>query len=190
MALTLRYARHSDHLLTYFPKVRLCGLHPICVSVYLSFRVLEPVFMKVGISWQLSPSVYVCMCIPPIVARRKLGKMIRSFFARQRLGKHVPAATNACNNRRIIGRFIFCAIHVLSKESLWVCLCISLSLLCNNWMKTFPREGRIFGDVVFYAVRVVLMESRLLVLPRTSYFTVFSVALDSSYLNNTNIVVV
>jgi hypothetical protein len=52
------------------------------------------------------------LCIPPIVAR-------------QRLGKHVPAATNACNNRRIIGRVISYAVRVLSKES----LCIPLSLL-------------------------------------------------------------
>jgi hypothetical protein len=46
-----------------------------------------------------------CMCIPPIVAR-------------QRLGKHVPAATNTRNSRRIDGRVIVYAVRVLSKESL------------------------------------------------------------------------
>jgi hypothetical protein len=41
-------------------------------------------------------------------------------------------------------------------------------LIGNYLVKTFPRQGRIIGGVVFYAVRVVLNESRLLVLPRTS----------------------
>jgi hypothetical protein len=46
--------------------------------------------------------------------------------------------------------------------------CIPLSLLGNNSVKTFPRQGRIVGRVVFYAIRVVSKESRRLVLPRTS----------------------
>jgi hypothetical protein len=46
-------------------------------------------------------------------------------------------------------------------------LCIPLSLLGNNSVKTFPRQCRIVGRVVFYVVRVVSNENRL-VLPRTS----------------------
>jgi hypothetical protein len=76
-------------------------------------------------------------------------------IARQRLGKHIPAAMNTRNKRRIVGR---------------VCLCISLSLLGNNSVKIFPRQQIIFGGVVFCVVRVVSKESRLLVLPRTSCF--------------------
>jgi hypothetical protein len=40
-----------------------------------------------------------------------------SIFARQRLGKHASAATNTPNE----GRFVFYAIHIVSKESLWIC---------------------------------------------------------------------
>jgi hypothetical protein len=53
---------------------------------------------------------------PPIVARQRIRKMCPS-RARQRLDKHVPATTNTRNNRRIVGRFIFFAVRILSKES-------------------------------------------------------------------------
>jgi hypothetical protein len=56
---------------------------------------------------------------------------------------------------------------VVSKESLWVCLCISLSLLGNSSVHTFPRQRRIFGSVFFYAGHVLSKESRRLVLHRT-----------------------
>jgi hypothetical protein len=74
------------------------------------------------------------MCIPPIVER-------------QRLGKHVPAAKNIRNNGRNVGRVC-----------LWVCLCIPLSLLGNNSVKTFPRQRRIVRGVVFYTIHVVSKE--------------------------------
>jgi hypothetical protein len=68
----------------------------------------------VNISWHLNPSQRrtskiplispcVCMCIPLIVAR-------------QRLGKHVPMATNTRNIRNV-GGVIFYAVRVVSKES-------------------------------------------------------------------------
>jgi hypothetical protein len=92
-------------------------------------------------------SVCLHTCIPP-------------FIARQRLSRHVSAATNTRNNRRIVGRVC-----------LWVCLyTIPLSLLGDNSVKTFLRQRRIAEGVVFCAVRVVSKESRLLVLPRTSCF--------------------
>jgi hypothetical protein len=50
------------------------------------------------------------------------------FFARQRLGKHVPGEMNTRNNRRIVGRVC-----------LWVYLCILLSLLGNN--SVLPRTS-------------------------------------------------
>jgi hypothetical protein len=68
--------------------------------------------------------------------------------------------------KRIVGRIIFYAVRVLSKESLWVYLCIPLSLLGINSVNTFPRQKRIVRSVVFYAVSVVLKNSRRLVLPR------------------------
>jgi hypothetical protein len=94
----------------------------------------------------------ISMCIPPSVAR-------------QRLGKHVPAAKNTRKNKIIVGRVIFYAVRVLSKESLWVRLCIPVSLLGNNSVKTFSRQRRIVGGVVFYAVGVESKESRRLILP-------------------------
>jgi hypothetical protein len=77
------------------------------------------------------------MCIPPIVARQWLGKL-------------VPAAPNTCNNRTVVGR---------------VCLCISVLLLNNNSVRMFRRLRRIVGGVVFYAILVVSKQSRRLVLP-------------------------
>jgi hypothetical protein len=47
-------------------------------------------------------------------------------------------------------------------------LCIPLSLLGNSSVKMFTWLRRIFGGVVFYAVRVVSKASRLLVLRKTS----------------------
>jgi hypothetical protein len=87
------------------------------------------------------------MCIPP-------------FGARQRLDKHVPAATGTHNHRRIVGRVTFYE---------WGCLCIPQSLLDNMSVKMFPRQQRVVGSVVFYAVRVV-SKSRL-VLPRNSCYS-------------------
>jgi hypothetical protein len=89
-----------------------------------------------------------------------------SIVARQRLGRHVPAATNTHNNRIIARTVVFYTVRVVSKESLWVCLCIPLSLLDNGSINTFPRQRKIVGGVIFYAVRVVSKESRRLVLTK------------------------
>jgi hypothetical protein len=98
------------------------------------------------------------MCIPFLAVR-------------QRLGKHVPAATSTHKNTRIFGRIIFYAVHALSKESLLVCLCIPILLLSNNSVKTFRQQRRIVGSVFFNGVRVVSNESDLSVLLITSYFS-------------------
>jgi hypothetical protein len=52
--------------------------------------------------------------------------------ARQRLGSHVPEPTNTRNSRIIVGGIVFYVVHVMSKESLLVCLCITISLLGNG----------------------------------------------------------
>jgi hypothetical protein len=76
----------------------------------------EPIFLKLGMyiiapesistAYFINPSHQtVCLYVyPPIVAR-------------QRLGKNVTAATNKRNNRRIVGRVVFCMVRVVSKES-------------------------------------------------------------------------
>jgi hypothetical protein len=61
-------------------------------------------------------------------------------------------------NNRIIGRVIFCAVRVVSKESLWVRLCIPLLLLVNGWVNTFLRHRGNVGGVVYYTVHVVSKE--------------------------------
>jgi hypothetical protein len=109
----------------------------------------------------------VSVCVSFISLKGNISvKCSPPFIARQQLGKHVPAATNTRNNRRIVGRVIFYSVRVLPKKSLWVCRCIPLSLLGNNSVKTFPRQRIIVGGVVFYAVRVVSKESRRLVIPK------------------------
>jgi hypothetical protein len=48
-----------------------------------------------------------------------------------------------------------------------------LLLLGNGSVNTSPRQLRNVGGVVFFAARVVSKESRLLVLPRPSFFIIY-----------------
>jgi hypothetical protein len=99
-----------------------------------------------------------------------LHKSLASACAKQRLSKHVPSAKNARNNRRIVGCVLSCAVLVVSKESLCVCLCGPLPLLGNGSVKTSRRQGRIVGSVVFYVANDVSKKSRRLVLPELLAF--------------------
>jgi hypothetical protein len=65
------------------------------------------------------PSVCVSVCESPHIVTR------------QRLGKCVPAVRNTRNNRRIVRRVVFYTVHVVSTESLWVCLCIPNFSICT-----------------------------------------------------------
>jgi hypothetical protein len=76
------------------------------------------------------------------------------FIVRQRSFKHLPAAINRRNNRRIVG-----------SVCLWVCLWIPISLLGNNSIKTILWQRRIVEGVVFHAVSVVSKENRQLFFP-------------------------
>jgi hypothetical protein len=124
-----------------------------------------------GVLHKSRPSVSVSACV---FLLSSLGngsvKCTPPFCSRQQLGKHVPAAKNTNNKRRIIGRVIFCVVRVLSKESLWVCQCIPLSLLGNGSVTTFPRQRRVVVGVVFYAIRLISKENRRLILLRTSSY--------------------
>jgi hypothetical protein len=114
-----------------------------------------------GVLYKSLPSVRVTVCVSLItlIGKRSV-KCIRPFIARQRHGQHVPAATNIRDSRRIVVRVIFCAIPLLSKESLWVCRCVSLSLLGNNSIKTFPRQQSFIWNVIFCMVHVVSNERK------------------------------
>jgi hypothetical protein len=61
---------------------------------------------------------------------------------------------------------------VLSKKSLWACLCTFLLLLGKNFVEMFSQQWRIVGGNVFYMIHVVSKGSRTLVLPKPSCFNV------------------
>jgi hypothetical protein len=141
------------------------GLRPpcclcVCISPLSTFDYLanlyEPWYVYHGTWAHLSgvlhkslPSVCVCMCIFLIVAR-------------QWLDRHVPMATNRCRNRRKVG-VIFYMVHVISKDSLCVCLRIPLSLLGNGSVNTLPQQQIIAESVIFYAIHIALNKSRQLI---------------------------
>jgi hypothetical protein len=101
----------------------------------------------------------VCLCIPPIIVRQMLDKMS---LLGNGPANMFPPQNNARNNKIIVGRVC-----------LWVCLLIPLSLLRNGSVKTFPRQGRIVGGVVFYEVCIVSKESGRLGLPERSVCITF-----------------
>jgi hypothetical protein len=105
-----------------------------------------------------SVCVSVCMALLPLLGKGSV-KCVPSFISRQ----HVPAQRIHATIEEIFGRVC-----------LWVCLCIPLSLLGNNSVKTFPRRRRI-GGIVFCAVHVVSKESRRLVISRTSGYLMWNV---------------
>jgi hypothetical protein len=85
----------------------------------------------------------VCLYVYPLYhykATARLSVSLRSVLGSG--SENVPAAMTARNNRRIVGPVILYAVRVLSKESLWVCMCmcIPLSLLGNNSVKVFSRN--------------------------------------------------
>jgi hypothetical protein len=70
-------------------------------------------------SWQPSPSQQsislmapISLCVAPIVVSKGSVKCIPVLL----LCKHVLAAANTNNNRRIVGRFMFYAVRVVSKK--------------------------------------------------------------------------
>jgi hypothetical protein len=126
----------------------LCSPHPF-LNAWTNFH--ETWYVYHGIGAHLNGVVYkslpsVCVSLPSLQGNGSV-KCLPPFGDTQRLGKHVPAATNIRNNTRIARHVIFCAVHVLLKETVQVCLCILLRLLGNNSIKTFPLQRRIVGSV-------------------------------------------
>jgi hypothetical protein len=144
----------------------------VCLHVYhpsINFWLPERIFMKFGIyitaTEPISTIHFINLSLQSVCMHVYLLNV-----ARQRLGKHIPAATNTRNNRRIVEGVVFYTVHDVSKDSLWVCLCVPVFLLGNGSVKTFLRQRRIVGRVVFCAVHVLSKESRQLVPPGTSCF--------------------
>jgi hypothetical protein len=114
---------------SYFEKIKVGVWYHLALYIRVTPPHINFEFQKqslwnlVCISWHLSPSqrrtskippisLCVCICIPLIVAR-------------QRLGKYIPAAMNARNNRRNFGLVIFYVIRVMSKKSRRIMLLIT-----------------------------------------------------------------
>jgi hypothetical protein len=90
---------------------------PRCLCVLsiplVNFCTPEPIFHETwyvrndtrahlkGVTHKSFPSVCVLVCASLLIV------------ARQRLGRHIPEATNKRNNRRIVGGFVFCTVRVL-----------------------------------------------------------------------------
>jgi hypothetical protein len=66
-----------------------------------------------------------------------------------------PCATNTQNDRKNFGGVVFCTVRIILKEILPVSLCIPLPLLGNDSINMFPRQRRITGDVIIYAVQIM-----------------------------------
>jgi hypothetical protein len=81
----------------------------------------EPIFMKLRV-------YFINLCYQCVWLY-----MYSPFGARKWVDKHVPAATNTCNNRKLVGRMC-----------LYVWLCIPL-LVGKSLVKTFYRQRRVVG---------------------------------------------
>jgi hypothetical protein len=122
----------SVYLYGYSPQV-LNSWTNLYVTWYVYIMVQEPI----STAYLINPSHQsVCLHVYlPVVAR-------------QRLEKHVPTATNASNDRELLDS-PFSAFPVVSKENLWVCLCIPLLLLGNSSVNTLPQQQELFEASFF-----------------------------------------
>jgi hypothetical protein len=155
---------------------------PSYVSVCLwippaNFWMAEPIFMKLDMyimaTEPISTTYFMNPCVSVCVFRLSLQsngsvKCIPPFGARQRLGKHVPAQRIHTTIEELLDAS-FSVLSVSYQRRVCGSVFVSpLSLLGNNSVKTFPRQRRIVGGVVFCAVRIVAKESGRFILPRTS----------------------
>jgi hypothetical protein len=125
--------------------------------------------------WLSGPSLrnLVCVSLHLRPSQRLLHKsssslclyMYPPIVGRQRIGRHVPVATNTRNSERNFAGVVFYTIRVVWKR---VCgsACIPVSLLGGGSLITFSYQRKIIGGVAFYAGDVVSKESRRLVLTR------------------------
>jgi hypothetical protein len=90
----------------------------------MNFRMPEPIFIKHGMYNMVIEPISMDYFINPSHQSVCLS-MSPHLNARQRFGRNFAEVTNTCNNKRIVGRVILCAVSVLSGEYLWVCLYIS-----------------------------------------------------------------
>jgi hypothetical protein len=94
----------------------------------------------------------MCTCYLCYRCKSAVVKCIASLGTGQQLGDHVSSETI---QERAEELEEFSVRPMSSKEILWVCPYIPLSLLLKNSVSSFPRQRIIIGRVVFYVVHVV-----------------------------------
>jgi hypothetical protein len=63
-----------------------------------------------------------------------------------------------CNNSRIVGHVVFYIVHVLSRECLWVCLCIP-PIAARQWLcKHVPTATELEAS---FSLRFVLYQRKV-----------------------------
>jgi hypothetical protein len=79
----------------------------------------EPIFMKLGMHVIYPSQESVCpgVSLLSLQGNDSVKCCIPAVGAGHRVGKYVPAATNTCSYRRIVGRVTFYTVCVPSKES-------------------------------------------------------------------------
>jgi hypothetical protein len=92
--------------------------------------------------------------------------MYPHIVARKRLDKNLTATTNTRNNRRVVDALF--SMWSVSYQRRVHSLCIPLSFLGENSVKTFSRQRKIVVGVVSYVAHVST-ETRRLVLPRPTF---------------------
>jgi hypothetical protein len=81
----------------------------------------ESIFMKLGMYIMVPEPIWTAYFINP--SHQSVCLYVYPPITRQQLSKQVPMTMNTRNNRRTVGHIVFCTVRVISKESLWVCLC-------------------------------------------------------------------
>jgi hypothetical protein len=117
----------------------------VCMKTGMCIMATEPILM----SYFINPAHSLCFYMRIPLSLLDNGSLYT--FPRQR----IYVTKKNCWTRRFV-----CGPCLIKGESVVFFLCISLSLQSNGSVKTFPRQRRIVRGVIFYAVRVVSMESR------------------------------
>jgi hypothetical protein len=122
----------------------------VCVSSYPISHQLLNACTNVSQTWYVYQGIWALRNDVLHKSLPSVCVMFTSFIvARQRLGRQFPSATNASNNRRMVGGIDFYTARVVSRDSLWVCLCTTLYLIGNGSVNTFSWHRRIVEGLVF-----------------------------------------
>jgi hypothetical protein len=129
----------------------------------------EPISMAYFIN---RPHPSVCLYAYPFYGCKAIARLSASLFRCYATAQYTGSSGNQYTQQKNCWTRHFLGDPCLIRgESMG--LSISLSLLDNNSVKTFPRPRNIVGGVVFHGVRVDSKESRRLVPPKLIVFVSF-----------------